>query len=239
MISRVHTDDRVVRETVHFSRRLLVAEGLDGGLEGGELLGDLGVLEDLQLGPVDLLLALVEGLALDLPLGLQSLDDVLVFPSDLMSESAKAAEPPAVLEPEDLEGGGDDHPLLLVVGRGHSLEGLQTLQSGLPALGLVGDHPANTSVEDLAGGAEMEGASSGQDVAPLLQEVEVLEFVPVEVTGNVDGLRPHNHDLVSVEDELGDNAGQSAEHVAAAINYNCLRRKSRHSLVEVNQAVIS
>ena len=65
----------------------------------------------------------------------------------LVSDSAKGAEPPAVLEPEDLEGGGDDHPLLFVVGRGHSLEGLQTLQGQLAALSLVGDHSAHTSTE--------------------------------------------------------------------------------------------
>ena len=60
-----------------------MAQSLNGGLEGSDLLDDLGVLEDLCLGLVDLLLSLVEGLALDLPLGLKGLDDVLVLPSDL------------------------------------------------------------------------------------------------------------------------------------------------------------
>ena len=60
-----------------------MAQSLNGGLEGSDLLDDLGVLEDLCLGLVDLLLSLVEGLALDLSLGLKGLDDVLVLPSDL------------------------------------------------------------------------------------------------------------------------------------------------------------
>jgi hypothetical protein len=62
----------------------------------------------------------------------------------LVSEPAEGAEPASVLEPEDLQGGGDDHLLLLVVGRGDTLECLQPLQGQLPALSLVGRHPADS-----------------------------------------------------------------------------------------------
>ena len=41
--------------------------------------------------------------------------------------------------------------------------------------------------------------------------------------------------LVSVEDELGDNAGQTAEHVSPAIDYNCLGRNSRHSSENIEE----
>ena len=34
--------------------------------------------------------------------------------------------------------------------------------------------------------------------------------------------------LVSIEDKLGDDASQATEHMSAPVNYNCLRRKSRH-----------
>merc|ERR1719495_53305 len=222
------------------ARTALVSIGLDDLLHGLDLLGNLGIGEDCGLGLLDLLLSLVEGLSLDLPLGFQSLDDVLVFPSNLVSESTQRAEPSAVFEPEHLQGGGDDHLLLLVIWGRDSLEGLKTLEGLVSTVGLVGDHAAHTSVEDLARGTEVEGSSGGENVAPLLQEVEVLQFVPVEVTRDVNRLSSDDHDLVAVQDELGDNAGQTAEHMAAAINYNCLRRKSRHfSLVEVNQAILA
>ncbi len=62
---------------------LLVAEGLDHFLVDSDPLGDLGILEDGLLGLGHLQLALVEGLALHLPLGLQSGNDVLVLPAHL------------------------------------------------------------------------------------------------------------------------------------------------------------
>ena len=73
-----------------------------------------------------------------------------------MSESSQGAVSPASLQPEDLEGGGDDHLLLLVVGRGNSLECLQALESVLASLGLVGNHATDSSPEDLGGGSEVE-----------------------------------------------------------------------------------
>ena len=62
-----------------------------------------------------------------------------------MSQPAEGAEPPAVLQPQNLEGGGDNHPLLFVIGRGNSLEGLQTLHGDLSTGSLVGDHTTHTS----------------------------------------------------------------------------------------------
>ena len=52
-------------------------------LEGGDSLSHLGVLHHGVLCLGDLDLRLVESLSLDLPLGLQSSDDVLVLPADL------------------------------------------------------------------------------------------------------------------------------------------------------------
>ena len=57
--------------------------GLDNFLEGSNLLGDLGVLHAGGPGLGNLQLALVEGLALHLPLSLKSSDDVLVLPANL------------------------------------------------------------------------------------------------------------------------------------------------------------
>ena len=107
-----------------------------------------------------------------------------------MSEPAQGAEPPAVLQAENLESGGDHHLLLAVVRGRHALEGLEPLQGGLATLGLVGRHDADGASEDLKGRAEVEGSKAGLDVAPLLQEVEVLQLVAVEVTAHVDALAP-------------------------------------------------
>ena len=76
---------------------------------------------------------------------------------------------------------------------------------------------------------EVESATAGLDVAPLPQEVEVLQLVTVEVSGDVDLLTPHDDDLLPVEDELGDNGGQTPEHVGAAVNDNGLGCEARHS----------
>ena len=66
-----------------------------------------------------------------------------------MSESSQRAVSPASLQSEDLEGRGDDHLLLPVIGRGDSLECLQTLESILSPLGLVGAHATDSPPEDL------------------------------------------------------------------------------------------
>jgi len=184
---------------------LLMSIGLDNFLEGSNLLGDLGVLHAGGPGLGNLELALVEGLALHLPLGLKRGHDVLVLPADLMSEPAKGAEPPSVLQPQNLKSRGDDHQLLLVIGRGHTLEGLQPLQSVLATLGLVGGHATDGAPEDLGWCPEVEGSTGGLDVATLLQEVEVLQLVAVEVAAHVDALTPDNDNLVAGEDKLGND----------------------------------
>ena len=75
----------------------------------------------------------------------------------------------------------------------------------------------------------MESATAGLDVTSLPQEVEVLQLVTVEVAGDVDLLAPHDHDLLPVEDELGDDGGQTPEHVGPAVNDNSLGCEARHS----------
>ena len=111
----------------------------------------------------------------------------------LVSEPAQGAEPPAVLQAENLESGGDHHLLLAVVRGRHALEGLEPLQGNLATLGLVGRHDADGASEDLKGRAELEGPAAGLDVAvvaPLLEEVGLLQLVAVEVPAHVEALAP-------------------------------------------------
>ena len=65
------------------TEKLLVSIGLDHFLEGSNLLGNLGVLHAGSPGLGHLQLALVESLALHLPLSLKSGNNVLVLPANL------------------------------------------------------------------------------------------------------------------------------------------------------------
>lgn len=129
----------------------------------------------------------------------------------------------SLLQPEDFKGGGHDHPLLLVIWRRNSLEGLEPLEGGLSPLGLVGHHAAHSAPKDLSGRPEVERASGGLDVAAQPQELQVLELVSVEVAAHVDALAPHHDDLVAVQDEFGDDGGQTAHQMATAIDHDRLK----------------
>lgn len=84
-------------------------------------------------------LSLVVGLALGLSLLLQSVDDVLVSPSDFVGDSLQGAELSSGLQSQDSEGGGNDHLLELVLGRGNTLEELESGQGGGTSGALVGN----------------------------------------------------------------------------------------------------
>ena len=134
----------------------------------------------------------------------------------------------AGFEPENPQGAGHDHPLLLVIRRRDALEALQPLHGGLAPLGLVRHHASDRPPEDLARGPEVERASQGLDVAPQPQELQVLELVAVEVAGHVDALAADDHHLVAVQDELGHDRGQTAHQVAAAVDHHGFRAESWH-----------
>lgn len=155
----------------------LVAEGLEGL---GRLVVDLGVLlrfGQLALGdPLALVVGGTLGLAALLEPGFVSScpteanveenppgNDILVLPADLVGEAADGAVLAAGLQPQDAEGLGNDHLLLLVVGRGDALEDLEALKGGGTAGGLVGDHATDGLVEDPGGGAEVEGTWEGSE----------------------------------------------------------------------------
>ena len=95
-------------------------------------------------------------------------------------------------------------------------------------LGLVGDHASHCAPEDLAGGAEVEGAAGRVDIATLAQEVEVLQLVAVEVAADVDALGANDDNLLTVENGLGHDGGQAAQQVASAVNDDGLWTKSRN-----------
>jgi len=73
-----------------------------------------------------------------------------------VAQPANEAVLAAGLQSQDPESLGNDHLLLLVVGRGNTLEDLQPLESGSTAGGLVRDHASNRLVEDAGRGSEVE-----------------------------------------------------------------------------------
>lgn len=74
-----------------------------------------------------------------------------------MAQTTDGAVLAAGLQTQDTQSLGDDHLLLLVVGRGDTLEDLQALESGGTAGSLVGDHATDGLVEDARRSAEVEG----------------------------------------------------------------------------------
>ena len=88
--------------------RRQISRGSSLGLEG-----DLGLL----LG--------IKGLLLDLSLGLQSIDQVLVAPADLLRQVAQQCEAAIGSHSNDLQRSGDNDALLGVIRSGDALEALQ------------------------------------------------------------------------------------------------------------------
>jgi hypothetical protein len=95
-------------------------------------------------------------------------DDVLVLPAELVAETTDGAVLAAGLQPQDTEGLGNDNALLLVVGRGDTLEGLETLHGGGTAGSLVRDHATDSAPEHLGRSAEVEGTTTGRVEPSLL-----------------------------------------------------------------------
>jgi hypothetical protein len=101
-------------------------------------------------------------------------DNVLVLPANLVAETANSAVLAAGAEAQDTESLGNDNTLLLVVGRGDTLEDLEALHGGGTAGGLVGNHAADSLVEDAGRSAEVEGTTASGVETSHLAEVGVV-----------------------------------------------------------------
>jgi len=205
-----------------------------GTLHDGLVLGDLslnlgfGLVFELNVGT---LLLVVDG-GLDLTLRLQSGDNVLVFPADLVGETSQHAELAVRLEPEDTKGGWNDVSLSLVIGSGNSLVGAVALHGVLSASQLVGQHTADGLVQDAAGGPVVERSPLRVDQATFAKVVHVLQLVTVEATGDVDAFATDHNDSLSLEESLGDDGRQTAQQMASPVDHQRLRRKTHCSRME-------
>jgi len=177
------------------------------------VLGDLSL--DLGLGlvfelNVGTLLLVVDG-GLDFTFRLQSGDDVLVFPANLVGETSQHAELAVGLKTEDAKGGWNDVSLSLVVGSRNSLVGAVALHGVLSASQLVGQHSADGLVQNAAGGPVVERSSLWVDQATLAEIIHVLQLVAVKATGDVDTFASDHHDSLPLEQSLGDDSRQTAQ----------------------------
>lgn len=179
---------------------------------GRNLRGSLGF--ERQVGT---LLLVIDG-GFDLTLRLQRRDNVLVFPSNLMRESSEDAELAVGLKSENAKSGGNDVSLSLVVGSGDPLVGAITLHRILAAGQLVRQHAADGTVENSRRSPVVEGASFGVDQTPLAKVIHILELISVKAPGNVDSFTPDDDDSLSLKESLGDDGGEAAEEVTAAID---------------------
>lgn len=149
-------------------RTFLVAVSGELGVDVRELARDGGGSSSTLLLGGDL--ALVVSLNLDLPLGLELVDGSHVVPANLVRDPLDGGVLAAGLESENAEGGRDDHLLLTVKGRGDTLVQLQSLKSSGTTGSLVGDHSADSLVEDARRSTLVEGTSlAGLDQVPLVQ----------------------------------------------------------------------
>ena len=64
----------------------------------------------------------------------------------------------------------------------------------------------------------MEWASGGFDVTPQPQELQVLQLVAVEVARHTDAFTPDDDDFIAIQDEFGDDGGQTANQMATTVN---------------------
>jgi len=222
MMVKKSVSDRVMRDL-----KTVDSRALHDGLVRGNLGLDLGfgLIFELEIGA---LLLVVDG-RLDLALSLQSGDDVLVFPSDLVGETAQHAELAVGLETEDTESGRNDVSLSLVVRSRDSFVGAVALHGVLAACELVGQHAADGLVEDAARGSVMERPSLGVDQATLAEVVHVLQLVAVEASGNVDTFASDHDDSLALKEGLGDDGGKTTQQMASPVDHQRLRRKTHCS----------
>ena len=82
--------------------------------------------------------------------------------------------------------------------------------------------PADGAPQDLGGGAEVDGPVGRLGVHPLAEEAEVLHLLADEAAGHADLLAADHHDLLAVEQLLGDDRGEAAEHVVARVHHDAL-----------------
>jgi len=82
--------------------------------------------------------------------------------------------------------------------------------------------PADGAPQDLGWGAEVDRPVGRLGVHPLAEEAEVLHLLADEATRHEDLVTAYHHNLLAVEQLLGDNRGEAAVHVVARVHHDAL-----------------
>jgi len=163
-------------------------------------------------------LFLVVDSSLDLTLRLQSRDDVLVLPSNLMGESSKNAEFAVGLKSEYAKRRGNHRPLSLVVRCRNSLVGAVTFHGVLSTSQFMWQHTADRFVENSGGSPMVKGSAFWVNQTAFAKVVHVLEFVAIKASGDIDTFAPDNDDTLALEETFGDDRCKAAKEMTTAID---------------------
>jgi hypothetical protein len=169
-----------------------------------------------------LLLELEELVGVGDALLLEFLNEALLGPAHLGGEVTESAVLAVSLESEALKGVGHNDSLLVVIGEGNALEDSQAGKGSGAAGLLVGEHGAERSPEHAGGRLVVNKVLLRVGVTSLVDDLALVQPVSEEGTGDVDALATDDSDALTVEELLGDNAGQTTQHMTATINYNLL-----------------
>lgn len=146
----------------------------------------------------------MEGLRPDLPLLLETVNNILVTPTDFMGETLYCAVFTPWLQPQDPQSLWHHHPLLFIIKRGDTLKEFQTIEGSSAASGLVRDHAPDGTEEDFGRSAVVERAGFfGVNDVAFVKEIVIAELVAEEAAGYIDLLASYNDNLLAVENLLG------------------------------------
>jgi hypothetical protein len=207
----------------------------------------LGLSNGLAFEVVQLLLAVIPGLSLNLSLGLKLGNRAAVLPANLSREASKVSVRTLRLQPQNPEGRRDNHLLDLVIGRRDSFKDLKATKStgtltvsavlihGFTyPIKFVGEHSSDGLPEDHGGSTVVERSLLGVGGGPLTQidqkfvfivregKIEGHTLVTDELATDVESFATNSNDLLTFEKLLSYDGGKAAEEVATAINYNFL-----------------
>lgn len=101
-------------------------------------------------------------------------NNILIFPSHLVTQSSHCAVFSPRLQPKDTEGLWNNYTLLLVVWWWDAFEDLQSLHCRSTACSLVGNHASYSLVENSSRSTEMERTTTRRVVSSLLSKIGMV-----------------------------------------------------------------
>lgn len=154
-----------------------------------------------------------------LSLGFEVLDELLLVPTNFSGEILEDGEVSQVVESNASEGRGDGGSLHVAVWIWDTLENLKSGECSSSSWGFMWQHTSDGSPEDLGWVFVMPWTTSPWvSVADAVNKLSVGSEVSLEWTSDVEFFSSNNDDLLSVQQFLGDNGGESSQKVSLGVN---------------------